>query len=202
MAANAWFLQFLADLLGVVVERPKNVESTVTGAAYLAGVACGMYASLEDVAQLWSMDKRFTPQYGRSTKRCSCTTGGFEAVSRVRDDRLKSFLRGPKIGCQVVRKLSCRSRPAVLLCIATACVAIEAAARVVAACAKSLSRAPVSPSLTTSMGPVTGNAATGVPHAIASSITRPKVSVRLGKTKTSAPANSSASSLPNLYPKK
>jgi len=47
-----------------------------------------------------------------------------------------------------------------------------------------------------SMGPVTGNAATGVPHAMASSITRPKVSVRLGKTNTSADDKCWASASP------
>ena len=83
MAANAWFLQFLADLLGVVVERPKNVESTVTGAAYLAGVACGMYASLEEVAELWSVDRRFTPRMDED-RRTQLYDGWLRAVSRVR----------------------------------------------------------------------------------------------------------------------
>ena len=53
---------------------------------------------------------------------------------------------------------------------------------------KSLSNAPVTPSSITSMGPVTGYAATGTPQAIASRLTSPKVSVRLGNTMTSAAA--------------
>ena len=52
------------------------------------------------------------------------------------------------------------------------------------------------PFFTTSMGPVTGNAATGVPQAIASSITRPNVSVREGKTNTSPLAYSSTNCWP------
>ena len=51
---------------------------------------------------------------------------------------------------------------------------------------------------TTSMGPVTGYAATGVPHAIASSMTSPKVSVRLGNTSTSTEERQRTSSEPNL----
>ena len=83
MAANDWFLQFLADLLGVVVERPKNVESTVTGAAYLAGVASGLYASLDDVAGLWSVDRSFAPKMEQDL-RSRLYDGWLRAVSRVR----------------------------------------------------------------------------------------------------------------------
>ena len=61
MVANDWFLQFLADILGVTVERPSNVESTVLGAACLAAVARGVVASIEATAELWECQRRFEP---------------------------------------------------------------------------------------------------------------------------------------------
>jgi len=61
MVANNWFLQYLADILAVKVERPQVTETTALGAAYLAGVQCGLYASLEEVADCWQRDAEFTP---------------------------------------------------------------------------------------------------------------------------------------------
>ena len=46
MAANDWFCQFLADILGIVVERPANLETTALGAAMLAGHASGVWADV------------------------------------------------------------------------------------------------------------------------------------------------------------
>ncbi|MED5420605.1 MAG: glycerol kinase GlpK, partial [Pseudomonadota bacterium] len=56
MVTNNWFLGFLADILGVPVERPRNTESTVLGAAWLAGLQSGVYESLDDITNLWSSD--------------------------------------------------------------------------------------------------------------------------------------------------
>ncbi len=50
MSANDWLAQDLADMLGVTVERPGFVETTAVGAAILAGVGCGMFASLDEAA--------------------------------------------------------------------------------------------------------------------------------------------------------
>ncbi len=50
MAANGFLAQDLADVLGLSVERPANVESSAVGAAMLAGVGCGMFKSLEEAA--------------------------------------------------------------------------------------------------------------------------------------------------------
>jgi glycerol kinase len=47
-AANDWVMQFQADLLGVPVERPDNVETTALGAAALAGLALGTWRSMDD----------------------------------------------------------------------------------------------------------------------------------------------------------
>jgi len=47
-AANDWMMQFQADLLGVPVERPDNIETTALGAAALAGLALGTWRTLDD----------------------------------------------------------------------------------------------------------------------------------------------------------
>jgi len=86
MAANDWFLQFLADVLGIVVERPTNVESTVLGAACLAAVQAGMLGSLADVASIWTSDRRFEPRMP-ADQRTALLAGWTEAVSRVRGSR-------------------------------------------------------------------------------------------------------------------
>lgn len=83
MAANDWFLQFLADMLGIVVDRPVNVETTVTGAAFLAGVAGGLYESIHEVADVWERDRQFAPQMDHA-RRESLYAGWLDAVSRVR----------------------------------------------------------------------------------------------------------------------
>jgi len=62
MAANAWLCQFLADILGVPVERPENLETTALGAAFLAGLTTGVWSSLDDLARTWSCQQRFEPQ--------------------------------------------------------------------------------------------------------------------------------------------
>lgn len=55
-------LQRQADILGVDVVRPTDQETTALGAAYLAGLAEGVWATLDEVAQMWQLDRRFTPQ--------------------------------------------------------------------------------------------------------------------------------------------
>lgn len=61
MVTNDWFLQFLADILNIPVERPNNVESTVLGAAYLAGYRAGIFTSVADISQRWQQDAQFQP---------------------------------------------------------------------------------------------------------------------------------------------
>ncbi|HYJ81521.1 MAG TPA: glycerol kinase GlpK [Allosphingosinicella sp.] len=61
MASNAWLAQDLADMLGVAVERPAFVETTALGAAMLAGLGCGMFASLEEAATMRGAVERFEP---------------------------------------------------------------------------------------------------------------------------------------------
>ena len=61
MVVNDWLCQFLADILDRPVERPAVVETTALGAAYLAGLAAGVYGSLDAVAEAWRLDRRFEP---------------------------------------------------------------------------------------------------------------------------------------------
>jgi glycerol kinase len=61
-SANNLLMQIQADVLGVPVVRPKNVETTVLGAAYLAGIATDVWAGREDVRESWVVDRRFEPQ--------------------------------------------------------------------------------------------------------------------------------------------
>jgi glycerol kinase len=83
MVANDWFLQFLADVLNVPVERPENVESTVLGAAYLAGYQCGVVASPTAIATLWQRDALFEPVM-QAAQRERLLEGWNDAVRRIR----------------------------------------------------------------------------------------------------------------------
>jgi glycerol kinase len=57
--------QFQADLLGVPVRRPQVAETTALGAAYLAGLAEGVWSSPDDLARYWLLEAEFTPVMGR-----------------------------------------------------------------------------------------------------------------------------------------
>ena len=59
--ANNLLMQFQADLLGVPVDRPQITETTALGAAYLAGLATGVWASKEELKKSWQLETRFTP---------------------------------------------------------------------------------------------------------------------------------------------
>ena len=83
MVANDWFLQFLADILGIPVERPENVESTVLGAAYLAGYRAGVVNSADDLSTLWQLDRLFEPQM-HDDQRSTLLQGWRSAVNRIR----------------------------------------------------------------------------------------------------------------------
>lgn len=61
MAANDWSCQFLADMLGLAVERPCDLETTALGAAFLAGLAAGMWADTAALAVLPRTITRFVP---------------------------------------------------------------------------------------------------------------------------------------------
>lgn len=64
-AANNLLMQFQADLLGVPVIRPKVLETTALGAAYLAGLAVGYWRDEGDIGANWQVDRRFEPTMSR-----------------------------------------------------------------------------------------------------------------------------------------
>ncbi|MDH3433882.1 MAG: FGGY-family carbohydrate kinase, partial [Gammaproteobacteria bacterium] len=86
MVGNDWFLQFLADILEIPVERPRNVESTVLGAASLAGLQSGVITSVSQIAELWERDALFEPAM-TPERREHLLAGWADAVSRVSTDR-------------------------------------------------------------------------------------------------------------------
>ncbi|WP_165854884.1 glycerol kinase GlpK [Marinobacter sp. JSM 1782161] len=84
MVENNWVLQFLADILGATVDRPRLIETTALGAAYLAGLKAGVFESLEALEQLWQCDRSFTPEMTKET-RDRLYEGWVEAVNRLQD---------------------------------------------------------------------------------------------------------------------
>jgi glycerol kinase len=83
MAQNGFFLRRLADILGVPILRPKMAESTAFGAACLAGLGCGIYKSLDDIARLWEADVRCEPKLDTDS-RSKEMDGWRTALARVR----------------------------------------------------------------------------------------------------------------------
>jgi glycerol kinase len=68
-AANDLLCRFQADLLGVDVVRPKNAETTVLGAAFLAGLGAGIWSSTDELAGVWQLDRRFEPTMADDRRR-------------------------------------------------------------------------------------------------------------------------------------
>lgn len=83
MANNRWFVQFLADVLGLEVDIPESVESTALGAAYMAGLGVGLYQSLEELKALSQGKQRYQPKMDEA-KREALYTGWLTALSRVK----------------------------------------------------------------------------------------------------------------------
>jgi glycerol kinase len=83
MSQNNLFLQRLADVLGMGIRRPANSESTAFGAACLAGLGCGMYRSLQDIAALSRSETRFEPTLA-TPERETQIAGWRRALQRVR----------------------------------------------------------------------------------------------------------------------
>jgi len=68
MSNNNWMMQFLADILNIKVERPTNHETTVMGAAYLAGLKVGFFSNLRDIEDLWKSDRIFIPNMDKEER--------------------------------------------------------------------------------------------------------------------------------------
>ncbi len=68
MTVSDWTMQFVADILGAPVDRPKVMETTALGAAYLAGLAQGLLPAPEEFSQTWALDRRYTPALDSATR--------------------------------------------------------------------------------------------------------------------------------------
>lgn len=68
MTASDWTMQFLSDILGAPVDRPKVLETTALGAAWLAGMKAGVYPDQEGFAKTWALDRQFTPAMDDATR--------------------------------------------------------------------------------------------------------------------------------------
>lgn len=79
-SANNFLMQFQSDILQITVLRPKCIETTALGAAYLAGLAVGFYENLEDIRKNWALSNTFTPTMVRQT----------------RDEKVKGYQRAVK----------------------------------------------------------------------------------------------------------
>lgn len=82
MVYNSWMVQHLSNVLGIPVDRPKVLETTALGAAYLAGLKAGLYKSLDDVQDNWQIDKAFTPDMDSKTRK-GLLSGWNNAVGKV-----------------------------------------------------------------------------------------------------------------------
>jgi glycerol kinase len=83
-AANDLLMQFQADLLGVPVVRPKVLETTALGAAYLAGLTVNLWKSRDELASHWKAERRFEPRMDRK-EAADRMARWREAVSRSRN---------------------------------------------------------------------------------------------------------------------
>ena len=80
-AANDLLCRFQADILGVPVVRPRITETTVLGAAFLAGLGAGVWSSLDELSGVWQLDRRFEPRM-HDTEREHLLVGWRAAVER------------------------------------------------------------------------------------------------------------------------
>ena len=82
MSASDWSMQFLSDIIGAPVDRPKVLETTALGAAWLAGMKAGVYPDQAGFASEWALDRRFEPQMDEAT-RARRYAGWKDAVKRT-----------------------------------------------------------------------------------------------------------------------
>ncbi len=82
MVASDWTMQRLSDLVNADVDRPKVMETTALGAAWLAGMQTGFYGGMDDFAQSWGLERRFSPGMDEAT-RTRKLAGWKDAVRRT-----------------------------------------------------------------------------------------------------------------------
>ncbi|MCP3661345.1 MAG: glycerol kinase GlpK [Gammaproteobacteria bacterium] len=83
MVKNSWLSQFLADILDIQVQRPIQTETTALGAAYLAGLQCGLYDSFDNLKQNWHQEAEFLPTLDHQSRE-KLLAGWSDAVRRTR----------------------------------------------------------------------------------------------------------------------
>jgi glycerol kinase len=83
-AANDFLMQFQADVLGIPVRRPRELETTALGAAYLAGLATGFWRDPAEIAANWREERRFEPALAPAEREARYA-GWKRAVERARD---------------------------------------------------------------------------------------------------------------------
>ncbi len=81
MVASDWTMQRLADILAAPVDRPVVLETTVLGAAWLAGSRAGLWPDQKGFAATWKRDRRFEPGMD-VTEREAAIAGWQDSVSR------------------------------------------------------------------------------------------------------------------------
>ena len=80
--ANNFLMQFQSDILGVPVHRPKVIETTALGAAYLAGLAVGFWKDTEEISTKWNVDRAFNPEMNEDHRE-KIYAGWKKAVNRA-----------------------------------------------------------------------------------------------------------------------
>ena len=83
MVGNNWVIQHLADILQIAVDRPRVIETTALGVAYLAGLQAGIFNSTAEIAERWQLERRFEAKMSPD-EAASLYDGWLDAVSRVR----------------------------------------------------------------------------------------------------------------------
>jgi glycerol kinase len=68
MVENSNFLQFLSNILKIKIIRPKNIETTALGSAYLAGLSSGIIKNTKDIEKLWKFNSKFNPKNTKKTR--------------------------------------------------------------------------------------------------------------------------------------
>jgi glycerol kinase len=83
-SANAFLMQFQADILGLPVDVPEIAETTALGAAYLAGLAVGFWGSQQELTGQWSLNAHYEPRMSREEAN-GLYAGWQRAMERARD---------------------------------------------------------------------------------------------------------------------
>ena len=82
-SANNFLMQFQADILGCEVLRPQVRETTALGAAYLAGLTCGIWSDTAQIREQWTLDRAFSPRMEAKTRQAQLAQW-HRAVERCR----------------------------------------------------------------------------------------------------------------------